>query len=358
MLLCSYGWARSAGVGSLQHLATGTEFVSIAVERPALWEIELRRGDGSIVTIGSANAHAELPRAAEGGPVTLRWQTELGVRVTVTVDWDEGRAFTRWRIRVDNASKDLGIWRVAFPILPGFGHPGRTDVATSYLHRNLRDRVTSPLWSWQFVPITCGRATLYVAMHDARHNHRELTFEPGKELRITTLPSEMGKPGNSYAQDHDTVIGAVEGDWYDAAQVYREWGLKQAWCRRGPVARWEGLPDGFRDTAIWLTAMSPLTKDPKAVVDTMLEAKRFFGVPVGVHWYNWYRRPFMPRLFPPREGVVEQIKRARAVGVTVMPYINMLYSGDVDAVPGVQGETVRLDVPARDAVALVTAGRE
>ena len=139
--------APGVGVQSLRHLGTQTEFVSASVERSALWEIELRKRDASIVTIDSANATVRrlpAPGVAEDGRITMRWQTGFDVSVAATVEWDEGSAFTRWRIRVDNASKELGIWRVAFPILPGLGHPGRTDVATAPVMQGDRVRLDVP----------------------------------------------------------------------------------------------------------------------------------------------------------------------------------------------------------------------
>ncbi|MBR7120826.1 MAG: hypothetical protein IKC94_01115 [Lentisphaeria bacterium] len=44
------------------------------------------------------------------------------------------------------------------------------------------------------------------------------------------------------------------GDWYDAAQIYRQWSVRQEWCSKGTLSQRRGndIPAWFLDTTMWL----------------------------------------------------------------------------------------------------------
>ena len=120
----------------------------------------------------------------------------------------------------------------------------------------------------------------------------------------------------------EAVWQLLRGDWFDAAQIYRQWAMQHAkW--------WPALgPDGRADTPLWmreLPAWALASGSPESVVPQMKRFAEALGVPVGVHWYNWHQIPFdndYPHYFPTLDGFEEGVAELQRGQVYVMPYIN------------------------------------
>jgi hypothetical protein len=50
------------------------------------------------------------------------------------------------------------------------------------------------------------------------------------------VPEDNHLPDGNHKQKYPFVIGIVRGDWYDAAQHYRDWALRQPWTDQGPMS--------------------------------------------------------------------------------------------------------------------------
>jgi len=298
--------------------------------------------------------------AMEDDALVLRWEemhdplTGVGP-VTVRVDIRPADAphLTAWRMNVDNASEDWTLWHFLFPVLIVAGD----DTAAT-------DRFFWPaLWGrqqtgWQAMPnigqapmsffgMTRGASSLYFASHDGRKRGRELRFEKTKtpdagyqgNLHFRTYPEGMSEPGNGAHFDCDYVVGAVEGDWYDAARTYARWARRQSWTL--PPGDMERGSREARQVHIWAQASinhQPCDrllfvnngKTPAQWVEEMLALRRRFGVRMGIHLYHWYPLTFETvygserNYFPARPGVAEMMRQLRDADIAVMPYINGL----------------------------------
>jgi hypothetical protein len=116
-------------------------------------------------------------------------------------------------------------------------------------------------------------------------------------------------------------IGTFPGSWYEAAQLYRPWALRQHWASRGPAERQDTY---VAQIACWLwnrgrcEEVGPATKE---VADRL-------GLPVALDWYWWHKHAYdtsYPDYFPPRDG--EDTFRATVAdlqesGVAVQVYTN------------------------------------
>ena len=118
------------------------------------------------------------------------------------------------------------------------------------------------------------------------------------------------------------VTEVFRGDWFDAAQIYKQWLRREApWWPGGDMERRPDTPQWMRDTAMWAHQMG----DAKYVVGPCLELRKYLGVPIAVHWYSWHKSRFdddYPHFFPARDGFAEGVKQLQENGVRVMPYIN------------------------------------
>jgi len=114
----------------------------------------------------------------------------------------------------------------------------------------------------------------------------------------------------------------------DACKRYRAWAVNQEWLAKGPLSGRKDVPQSIRNTALWLRevwAWDNPEKDPHKLNEDIIDAHRFYGVPMGVHFYLWHHNIFdkgYPFFFPARPGFVERVRELVKQGVLVMPYIN------------------------------------
>jgi len=78
--------------------------------------------------------------------------------------------------------------------------------------------------SMQFMAYYDNNGGLYFAAHDDKSNLKEIEYygtEYGIRLQYCLFPGGFGK--GVYKMDYNMVIGVFKGDWYDAAEIYRNW---------------------------------------------------------------------------------------------------------------------------------------
>ncbi|HOM83160.1 MAG TPA: DUF6259 domain-containing protein [Armatimonadota bacterium] len=336
------GFARpeeGLGATSLFSHRTGLEFLTPS-EKPLVWRLVLRGRDLPDLRIDNTAAArcsaAETP-SKDGKRLELTWEDidtgeEKGaLRVRVTVDLPKASpGMSLWRIDVDNSSERYGLWEVHFPLFARLSEKGMPDVAVprgnwGYLYRSASAQIfgsyPSADWPMQFLLVNEGEHGLYLAAHDPGASPKHFAFTPGGEFRLTTPVEGMGVPGSDFRAPFPVAIGVYQGDWWQGAKRYREWALKQPWTRRGPVATRKDMPEAMKRLGLWMLASG--TREQ--VVPRMLEAKRLFGVPMGVHWYNWHQIPFdvhYPDYFPTKPGFAEGVRELVKEGIIAMPYIN------------------------------------
>lgn len=143
-------------------------------------------------------------------------------------------------------------------------------------------------------------------------------------------------PGNDFNPPGRIAVVPFEGDWYDAAMIYRAWVEREAqwWPQRGLPGR-PDTPEWMRDLPLWVTTGG----GPENVVPAVKAFREYMGVPCAIHWYNWHEIPFddnYPHYFPAKPGFAEGVKALQEAGVRVMPYINgRLWDSDTEDFPTV-----------------------
>jgi len=315
---------------------------------PGLWQIALsapakdgqERRDLFLTNKDSGGIRsARLTQGRTGERLTLRWQKIAlsnepnCLEVTATISLAKGRAPSEWRIRVKNKSKTWGTDSVTFPLLRTICKPGVADVLlpTGALGGTLyRQNVSSyegyyPYWACavQCMAFNLGQAGLYVGAHDGDANVKTLKLTADQHVMIEVLAKNQGVLRRSDLPSFPVVIAAYEGDWWQAAKIYRAWALQQQWARLGWLATRKDVPQRFLDIGFWLTLDSASMDYLRS---SLAEAKRFFApLMLAVHWYNWHEVQFdtrYPEFFPAKPGVPELSQELRAEGISVMPYVN------------------------------------
>jgi len=231
--------------------------------------------------------------------------------VEVSVKLQAGDPKSYWRFRVSNRSRKWGISRVYFPIVNiapigdakenVFIYPlvrGRLVRNPFGRERGYGDGVHESgrypsAYGMQFQALYNERTEvgLYLATEDGTPNLRNietpnypthLTWKPGH------FPPNVGYAGEDFAVGYDCVVRPFRGDWWDACRLYREWALKQSWCRKGPLSRRRDIPRWYKEAPVFLCTANYSRDQQVAMIRD--ECKRFLkwaGVPLPLKWYGW-----------------------------------------------------------------------
>ena len=241
--------------------------------------------------------------------------------VAVKVTLRAGDALSYWRISVRNRSQRYGIERVRFPnlSLAPIGRP-EDDV---FIYPKWRGGVCEspfggPAGLGENYHTKGAYYPYYVNMQFYalynRESHKGIylgTFDPTPNMmhfRIANSPSEIAWsaghfPPNitfsneDYALPYDCVVGPFQGDWYDACQIYRNWAIKQTWCRKGPLAVRDDVPTWYKETPlVFYTQMADSAQGTHSQDENLAVAAAHFrewlewaGVRLPIHWYAWHR---------------------------------------------------------------------
>lgn len=104
----------------------------------------------------------------------------------------------------------------------------------------------------QFLAYFNGDAGLYLACEDTEANVKlikPLHREPGIRLGIAHV-GDWPQQGTRELE-YDIVLRGFKGDWYDAAELYRQWSLRQHWAT--PLHQREDVPEWLLDGAAYIT---------------------------------------------------------------------------------------------------------
>jgi hypothetical protein len=281
-----------------------------------------------------------------GAGLELRWsepedETLAGLSVTATVLPDQRAGALRWKLRVDNTSRNLSVWRVLFPqvALADLGSNavvlvprGPGDAQRGVWSRPFSFSGTYPNgWcAMQFLAAyrESGPPTgLYFAMHDPWGGTKDLALKSDPATRTVRLSfdlpaPDLGRAGNDFVLEGEAVWQLLRGDWFDAAMIYKRWAQREAkwWPRLKREGRAD-TPRWMRDLNVWTMTGGA----PDECVGRVKKFREFLDLPAGFHWYNWHQIPFdndYPHYFPTKAGFSEGVAGLKSAGVFVMPYIN------------------------------------
>jgi hypothetical protein len=335
-----------SGIRPLQLLDAASGVQLLAAQPLPLFSLTLRPGgakDDVPVAADDGWRQAEIERL-DDRRVKLAWSGHQrdgldGLRVEAVAALDPADSAIRWTLRVEPPA-DWQLRQVAFPQVAVADLGTQADVVfprgSGEVQRGLWQRAfrysgrypsgwTSMQWLAAYD--TARHTGLYVAVHDPVAATKEIQLESRPADRAVAFTFEhpaagMDQPGQASCLSGEAVWQLLRGDWFDAAQIYRQWAVQH-------VKWWPALgPDGRADTPLWmreLPAWALASGSPESVVPQMKRFAEALGVPVGVHWYNWHQIPFdndYPHYFPALDGFQEGVAELQRGQVYVMPYIN------------------------------------
>jgi hypothetical protein len=239
----------------------------------------------------------------------------LDVEVTVTLR--DGDPLSCWRITVANRSLKYGVERVRFPLVALMPIGKAEDDLLVYprCRGGIEEKPFKEGGFDAFYPYNFNmqfqalynrqsRTGIYFGTHDPTPNLMwiNIVTHPSEiDWRVSHFPPNVGfavDPGAKsviYSLPYDVVLGPFQGDWYDACQIYRQWALKQTWCRKGPLATRQDVPKWYKEAPLFLWTHlddSALGTHSRAdnlpiAVENFREWLTWAGMRLPCNWYGW-----------------------------------------------------------------------
>ncbi len=272
----------------------------------------------------------------EGGAVVLD-RPELTLRLDANCETPD---VIRWTASFVNRSETASVWSVDYPRLTVRTDPSlecffpwrsgtvRPGPAPEEAFRRTAAYPRS-VCVMQYMAVFRGPRGVYCGLHDAHGAHKILHQEKeagaeGLSLWAEYLCTDVLSPRNSQTASGELVWQAVEGDWYDAALLYRAFIRANAdWIPETGADGRRRAPEWMKNCVLWWVHSCTKPGDE----ETVLKAAEDLGgdVPTAVHMYQWHKNPFdndYPHYFPARPWVADSVAALQRAGIRVMPYIN------------------------------------
>lgn len=307
--------ATGAAVTGIRN-GSGREFINFKPDR-GIWSIRLKRKDTDSKDIPPVTAIAcdpEMDDSADSigkdgensNDLIIDSSAAQALGAKCVVENSDGKLFFRWKnIRVGNEknaldvsicvsptanggmnfsgsvvnrSKKYTVFYFNYPQISGLGKiNGNAEddfLATPhYLGRLIKNPASGKLLNGSrlFRSNNSGHSMhfdafysksgdgLFFGVWDGEQNCKrwDLTSSAvnGFSWSCVNLPDNMKSPApQKWAIPYPIELRSFSGDWYDAAQIYRSWAIRQKWCGKGTLLqrRDKDIPGWFLDMTLWL----------------------------------------------------------------------------------------------------------
>ena len=336
-----YRWAgveHGGGLLEIEDRAHQTALLDTTSPAVPWWRVKLK--DGNMIT------NTDLPCQVATGEDSLSFTWTGDIRVTVEARLATGNALLRTRIRVDAVKPGLGLRNVVFPVVAGI-RPLTGDAADDrvlYASRTGHTR-PSPLvtgealnmqycisYHMQLTALLGAGRGLYFGDHDPTAAWKDLSWTPDADTQTLSyavshpvLGWAAPEPVTHYESPGDCVLGPFQGDWYDAARIYRRWAVTAPWCARGPMQERDDYPEWFLNLDYWVIGHLGDREDQQR---EFVKRDRF-DFPITIthdygHFNGWTIHDAGPEYFPPKPGSGNYrrvVAELRERGARVVPYV-------------------------------------
>lgn len=362
---------NGAMFGTLTSLSQNTAAPSLIASSPATsWSASfVVEGGTEAISVDSSSESTRSVVSSSATSLKLKWSLTIagseGVDVTLDLSLVDGSL--EHRLTFESDSDKLGLWDWA--LLPasgllqpegasnfenkGFGvmHNPPSSFSGTYPQQTMQ-------YMAAFGPSGSNYSNVYVAALDvdASSKHFRCSSNGNQAVySISATPPGAGLPmaGRVYTNEYPIVVSLFDGDWWDAASIYRKWALGEAsWTKQGPMSERSDVPSWLYGLTTWVnshwqgTDIFDLTGgDPAVVRNRISSINDRFGLGrdrLALHWYEWDTLGYelgsnysncasevtcgfdthYPEYFPVREGFNESLAAMQALGVRVAPYIN------------------------------------
>ena len=317
-----------SGVGKTVEISNGS--LTVGFER-STGRLVSFRGTRELIDSAAVEALPWKEETLQSQPYTVSFRKHGARRVDIL--WLYPSKEVRLEVSLEK-DRPLSHWRlspgVTGPVISGVKPYANADLLVpTWLGKLVHDPSEGDSFSQRFP----GGSARMMALYDRQ------SLKDGLYLSLQDTVSTIKDITFSFGSGHvecsvsgadcDVVAGLFDGDWMDAAQLYRQWALKQKFClgsrfHKGLTPKW------LEETAFWVWNRGHSDN----VLKEAMDFQQRVGLPVNAYWHWWHGCPYdegFPEYLPPREGrehFIEAVRQARAQGVHSVVYMNSIQWGD------------------------------
>lgn len=361
------------------------DFVVDKANPGPIWILTFVLKNGATVTLSSDDPSCDRVVEQYSNAYYLRWQkcavpqSETVMSPVIIFNVDPANSVITYIpfFYPDSWSEDSGIWDIAITlgglgatdgkpaadtlILPiGYGlavdnptllplsekamYPGSLTMQMTALYHTMEQQQQQQ----HNTAASSVQRGLYFAAHDPwawdkqfewRNNYHTYTDAADNSTRVVAstavgihiVPYDAGRL-SAFNMSWSFAIGAFAGDWYGAAQLYREWSLQQSQWGYSPIFKRSDFPPWLLNNNVWINTgwqfhdvFDPHQGDPSVVLSRVQAIQKRLNMPLALHWYVWDEIAFdtgYPEYFPAKPGFADAVRTLQANKVSVAPYIN------------------------------------
>lgn len=342
----SLGFERQTGkLVSFVNKVTDCDLIDLTAVESLPWS--LSHGGGEVIPQNDPMDVQIKKKRKDQVRIVWIFGGEMPLEVKMDVWLEKGQPMSHWRTSF-NGLINTRSSTVTAPVISGIRTFENADlVMPSWLGNLIHDPAQNasdekparfsqgfPGGSAQMVALYDRESLtqgLYFSTQDTVSTAKRLTLSftsSHVELSsINTIP-DKGKT-DEYSPGYDVVLGLFDGDWIDAANLYRQWAVNQKFCRESRFHSGK-TPEWLRQTAFWVWNRGRSSNVLKEAEDI----QERLGLPVNAYWHWWHGCPYdegFPEYIPPKEGI-ESFKRAvehaHQKGIHSLVYMNSYQWGD------------------------------
>ena len=328
-------YAHGASVVSIRDVKAGRTL--FAGKKPVFTAYFTDLASGERFGVSSENSWNSV--TASDGTLTFR-STEKAPGVSVVISASCTEDALEFRTQVINAEDGVSAYEISHPSLyfdknknTRFFYPyGSGETKPSTIKEGWNAKWSYPSYgaSMQYLCFynTATRRGVYYGLHDPAPAAKSLIVRTQVNEKAVLLKSSQILSGVKSGRNSQSLCGvcvmkAFDGDWYDAAQIYRGFVESAAeYCPEFGEHGRKGVPQWLLDTDCWFNTR--VLDDGDFAEEVITQAKDL-GANLAIHLYYWHQIPFdndYPHYFPMRQNVLPGLKKLHEAGIKVMPYIN------------------------------------
>lgn len=314
------------------------------------WELYLKSGKKSYTL--DIRDFKRFSYSSSPETLVLLWSqakdgVDKSIIVKATVSLEGNSALSSWHISVTGIKDNL-LSKVVFPKVSGLNSAKDEYLALprwmGELLQDPKEALTSMkkgrqhfVWdypgflSMQFLALYNHQKGFYASCDDSEAYVKRFSISLDSLntmiYQMENIP-EADSASTGYDMTYQAIIGAFQGDWFTAAEIYREWGEQQNWAKNSRLKN--GLtPEWLTNTALWVWNRGR----SEQVLTPALGLKEKLNLPVSVLWHWWHAGSYddsFPEYLPPREGkdsFTKNIKASQEKGIHSLVYMNQLQWG-------------------------------
>ena len=298
-----------------------------------------RLSDSEKVIVSSDKGWSSVSviKTDEGAVIVLSGNKVIpGVTVTLTAVC-VGSSI-EWQTQLSSMNEEYTIISLDHPALTFdtgkdvriFYPYGSGEVYTTEKERDIHNGQNYPSYgiSMQYMAFYNERTKrgIYYGIHDPAPAYKRFSIKKNAGEEHMLMVARQTLCGINKGCNSQTLFGRCvwrlfDGDWYDAAIIYREWAEANAEFLKS--SRKE--PEWFLKAPHWWLVH---IGEDASFADDIIEATKTLGLEAQkspIHLYLWHSAPFdndYPHYFPVRPHAKEGLEKLHEAGFKVMPYIN------------------------------------